>query len=619
MADTSVTDLPLVGDPEDLAANGANLSRYINQLRTEALSMRGQFTGDLETCISLYLYGTENPGQQHVIPKVQGMINSFVERASKTVPGVTVKPVTVKDSGPVVTTTAGEAVNMDANTIAEWLQNIFDVVQQRSRSELFYRDMAFYGKLMGWQDALVDWDPIAKKCVYRVIPLLQWYKDPLCPELSDMAYVGLDWPVDAEWAKRMWPQASAAIDDAATRAIQQAPASGGYSDVFYGQQYARPIVTMSIWWLRNREQAMTPQEAMESGQVMRTPDATYARDGEAVTEDHPNWPRKYVTSQTIQIRSEIVSDEVLDAWDIPVVTNFNVRIPNRPFGQSDAIRVRTIQKDRNTVHASSVKHVQWFQGPTLIMPMSLTDAMPDDFRNQGMKPNKTYKLDDETYRQCKMMGNGKLFEAYDPPPLPPALIHMGQELDAAFEVAGGRPAVSQGNAPTSNSSGALANTLLEAANSTSDFTFLYLEEMWYRTSRLALHYCLTRLSASDLAKIDRTYDLPTTQLLLATAQEMEWEIEIMPTSSKQQHEQQTLLYLEAGLLDLEGARDALGLDHKTIQMRQQAAMEAQAQAQMAQGAVPGAENGEQQQLQGQGPGSQPAPPGAALTGPAAAA
>ncbi len=614
MGDTSVTDLPLVGDPAELQERGASLSRYINQLRTESLSMRGQFTGDLETCIALYLYGTENQTQQHVIPKVQGMINSFVERASKTVPGVTIKPVTVMDAGPMVPKTSGELVEMDGATIAEWLQNIFDVIQQRSRSELFYRDMAFYGKLMGWQDALVDWDPIAKKCVYRVIPLLQWYKDPLCPELADMAYVGLDWPVDAQWAKRMWPQAAAMIDEAATRGIQQAPSSGGYSDVFYGQAYARPIITMSVWWLRNREQAMTPQEAAESGQVLKTPAGSMSLmvDGKAtdVVPGHEEWPTKYVTSQTIQIRNEIVSDEVNDAWDIPVVTNFNIRIPNRPYGQSDAIRVRTLQKDRNTVHESAVKHVQWFKGPTLIAPMSMRDNMPDDFRNVGMRPNKVYWLEDETYRQLKMLGNGKLFETYDPPPLPPALITMGQELDAAFDVAGGRPDVAQGISPTSNSSGALAETLLDSANSTSDFSFLYLEEMWYRTSRLALHYCLTRLSAEDLAKIDRTYDVPTTQLFLATAQEMEWEVEVMPTSSKQQHEAQVRQDLQLGILDMETARDMLNYDHKTIMARQTA---------QATGTVPGAEPSGQQQLQGQNSGSQPAPQGAASKAPAAAA
>ena len=618
MADSSVIDLPWVGDPLDYGA--PFLSSYLNRLRTEALMMRGNFTGDLQTCLNLYLEGAETPGQPHVINKVQGMINSFVQRAIANMPMVTIKPVTVKDGGPVVMTTGQKAVILDSTALSDWMNDNWKALWKKGRGAQFYKAMAFYGKLFGWQNTLLDWDFVEKSWLWYVIPALQWYLDPLNEEIDKANYIGLDWPVDAEWAKRTWaqdrPKLAEAIDQAAARVVKQTPASTGYSDVFVNEVYARPIVTMSIWWIRNREMAMAPDEAMGHG-VVGTPDGEFSMTGDngkpmkvwpasgtgdKRKDEHPNWPRKLVTSYTIQIENQIVVDEELDG-PVPVVANFNVRIPNRPYGQSDCLRVRTLQTDRNSVHASQVKHVGWFKGPTFVMPKSIRSELGEGFRNFGMEPNKTYWMEDLAYQKAMQLSNGKLFQVYEAAAMPPALMDMGHELDTNFDVAGGRPDVSQGNAPTKNSSGVLVESLMSAANSTSDFTFQYLEEMMERTAKIILHYCLTRLSPQDLANLNRTYDLQTTTMILQAVQNMEWDIEITSGSAKYQKEAQVRQDLQAGIIDMQTARELLGYDNDTIEMRrQQMAMNQQAAA----GAVPGAGNGsEGRQLQSPGAASNP--------------
>lgn len=580
MADDTVTDLPMVGEAKDL---DSDLSKYLNNLRVEAVTMRDTFTVDHETCINMYLYGTSTPGIKHTINKTRGMINSFVSRAARQPPVVSIKSVTTKDGGPAVTTKAGEAVILDATTIASYWQNIFDAMWQKSRGDLFYRQMAFYGKLLGWQDALVDWDWIEKKCIFRIIPPLQWYKDPLCEELDDMAYVGLDWPVDAEWAKRTWPQASQAIDDAAERSVRQAPSSSGYSAIYYSQPYARPLVTMSVFWLRNREAPMTADEGIQSGMLQQTPvdvapspdvagqvgipptqRIALMRDGVEVDTKHPDWPRKLVTSQTIQIKNAIVSDEICNGM-IPVASNFNIRIPFRPYGQSDCIGVQPQQEDLNTTNAAIVKHSRWFQGPAAFVLSDVWESLPEESRNTGMRPDKTYILGQAAAEYFK--ATNKVFQTYDPPALPPVLQIVKQQMAADFDTASGYSNVQQGETPTSNASGELANTLLQASYSATDFTLLYLEDMTWRTSKIVLAYCMTRLSIADLMRIDQTYDEPTLNLIIQMSGMMEWDIDVKSGFSKQQKEAQVRADLLAGIIDMETARDMLGYDHKAISLR----------------------------------------------------
>lgn len=618
--DNVFTDLPLVGEPDD----NQMLSTFVNRARTEAATVRNPYADMAGVCINLYLYGQDAyQDSAHVYPKIQPMINRFLETATANIPIVSLESVTKTDGGPTIVTTGGEAKILDAELVSQYFQNIYDVCWKKSRGDRWYRLMAFYGKILGWQDSLTEWDPISKCPKRRIIPALQWYKDPLWEDLDEMAYVGLDWPLDAEEAKRMFPSQAEHIDNVASRSIQYAPGSQGYSSLYTGQNYARPMVTISPFWIRNRKAMMTDIEAIQAGLVeaqqvpvegipneapqdaakvdsTQTPsidgqsgipsdnvppvqpqqrEALYlVATGQEVTVGDANWPQKLVLSETVQIQNKIVSDEICPSWDIPVCTNFNVQIPRIPYGQSDCIRVRTLQNDRNTIHAATVKNATYNSYPSMVWPKSIKDDMPEEMRNMGLQPGMTYFMDDETLKMV-----AAYIKPIAVPDLPSSLVQVAQELDAAFDNAGGQSAVQQGQAPTSNASGELANALLAQGQATTSYSFQYLEEMMYRSAKLDVANILKYMTPQDLIGIDKTYDIMTTELILNTARTLEFDINIEQGGMKAQEDANTRNDFAIGLIDEETALDRLGYDSKVILARKQAALAAQMQSQQLNG------------------------------------
>ena len=505
----------------------------------------------------------------------------------------------------------------------------------------------------------MDPTQLERNSVFTILPALQWYKPYDREEIEDMAYFGFDWPVDAEWAKKRYPQLKDAIAAEARRSVYQAPSSGGYSDIYQGQVYARPIVTMCHFWLRNREVPMTDQEGIGAGILesrpmpMEAPNATpgaaptppadnpmqpatgadgiapdvsgggglpgeqaapanpaptdaifHKESGQQIDESHELWPTKYVTSHTVQIANAIVLDEEWPGWDIPIVTNYNVRVPNRPYGQSECIRVRTIQTDINSVHASTVKHGNWFSGPTSMLPKSIQASLPEGAKNRGMRPNETLWVNDADLKKLlEMFGNRDILGLFTPPPLSPALVQVMDRLESAFDNAGGQSKVKQGISPTANASGELAKTLLDAGQQQDDYAALDLEEMAWRVGNIFLHHILDTWEVADYLKINQTFDPQTVQIIINTARQMEFAIDVDASVAKQQKQQQVRQDFQIGLVDKETARDIAGYDSAQIEQRE---MESQQQALEAQAAVAGAQGSEQSQLQSQGQGQQPA-------------
>ncbi len=639
MADTTFTALPMVGQPD----SDNRLAGFVNSLRIESMPERDNFLGFDASALNYYLYGTNNPGMAHVYNKTKGMINSFVAQAAKYPPVISIKPITIQDGGETVANTAGEPVILNAQNVAAWFQTIFDVVYYtRSRGDKWFQQMCLLTKLFGCQDSLCEYDRTKKACEFRIVPPIQWYKDPTANDIDDMAYMGLDWPVDAEWAKKTYPDIADQIDNIASRSVYQAPSSDGYSSLYLNKMFARPIVTLCIWWLRNRERPMTDQEAIAAGvvearqmpmEVPSVPDDSgtpmgsgdtagnaeavagsepvdvpgaegippqppamrealfSVQTGEEMDGQHPDWPIQKCLSQTIQLGNNIVLDVVCPSWDIPVCSGYNIKIPLRPYGQSACQDTSTQQTDLNTVHGNIIEHSDYFRSPTSVASEAIQEKIPEGMKNRHMTPGTTYWVDAAAAMQVG--GVKSLISTIDPPPLPPALVTVRDQLIQSFDDTGGHPEVSQGMAPTSNASGELAKTLLSASQQNNEYTFLSLHEMVFRNSKTCIDYIIQDFTVADYLAINKNYDPLITQLMMQIikSKAIEFTPDVEGAWDKQQREQQIRQDLALGLIDMETARDKLGYDHKTISMRQQA------QA-MASSAVDGANNGEQEQLNG---------------------
>ncbi len=665
-----MTDLPLIGEPDTANA----LTTAIDRMRVMGVTARGNYVAVHPECINYYLYGNETgDGSPHVVPKIQGMINAAVAQAVRNIPNVCLKVSTEGDGGPQVLTTSGQAVTLDSSAVCDFYQHAVDTVLNRSDFKKFYRKMALYGKIFGWQDAIADENHAEHKLDLKTFPALQWYKPSDVEDIEDMSFFGLDIPVDAEWAKKKYPDLKEKIDTAAQRAVQLAPSAAGYSDIYMSQTWAYPIVTLGIFFIRNREIPMTAQDAIATGDfesrevevpagendaippiggnsagdsVPSGPDsdeggglgdiqspsvdldapteseqpqaiAPTMREGifhkktnQEVSPGHELWPLQYAMSKSIQIVDQVVEDVVWDGVDFPILTNINIRVPMRPFGQSDCIRVRTQQNDINSVNSSIVKHAQWWKGPISLLPQSVQESLPPEFRNIGLQPNKTYWVPNDILKELVELFKGQnILGQYEPPTLPPHLMEIQNYLGAAFDVVGNRPDVSQGNSPTANSSGELAKVLLDASQQQNDFASLGLEDMTLRLGRLTLDYIVRTWTVEDFLRFNKTYDPQTVELIMALEKTMEWEMEVDGATAKQQRAAQVRADYTSvpPLIDQEAALEKLPeYDGPAIMQRMQMAAQQQA---MAQAAVAGATGSDSTQLQSQPPGQQPAPTG----------
>ena len=646
IADATIADLAVVGGtgPNGPFDQFGKLAQFVNTCRSEAMLPRNDHVELHPMCLALYLHGSERSNEPHVYPKIQGMIHAFAELATSTPPNTTLKSGTIMDGGQPIMTTAGESRLLNCNTVVEAYQPIFDNRIQRTRMDTaFFNAVVVQTLIYGWQDCLIDWDELKHLPVPRIIPALQWYKDGTEAELEFSHFVGLDWPIDAQEAKRLYRDVETAIDEHAVRGIYFEAGGAAYSSVFVNQAYARPMITLSHWWLRNHEVALSDQDAIASGLVFSKPvpmendtddldnsesssdtskpfpgvgsgdgpdaggleagaagnpdqsgeeegesadgedslasasplpppprEALFLKEtGEEIDSDHPRWPRKYVIRHCIEIVGKIVLDEVWDG-EIPVASNFNVRIPDRPYGQSECIRVRTIQRDRNTLHTKGIEHAEWQGAPTIIADKALQDESPELAGDQGMRPDKTYYVD----RQAMNVPSIKdCFAIIDPPALPAVILQISQELDKAFDDAGGRPDSLKGNVPTANASGVLAQSLYSAAVGQASFRFKYLSDFWYRVSDRVFYKTL-RIPPKELARINRTYDEQGWAAIQQMGLDMDWDfgIEIAGGQAKAARDQQTRQDFQLGLIDAETACDKLGYDYKQIQQRRQQAM-----------------------------------------------
>lgn len=627
MGDSTFQDLPYVGETDPKTGKydpNGTLALFINTLRTEAINDRNNHTMLHPICESLYLYGTEKPGEPHTFPKIQGMIDTFYALATATDPTATVKLMTHLDGGPIIPSTANEPVIFDGAALSDFIQRQLDYTVDKSRGIVFFQSIVKNSMIYGWQNALIEWDGLKDEPRYRVIPALQWYMQPTEEELANMATLGLDWPIDAQDAKRDYPEVADDIDRAAQRSIYTQPGAAGYSGLYYGFALARPLVTLSVWWIRNRIMPMTDQEAIDGGQVearevpmggqddtavnptAATPpagdsgkpvagdngglpdaagqgggavqpapmrEALFHKDtGEELNADHPQWPHKLVTSQTIQIQGDVVYDGECKEWDFPVVANYNVRIPNQPYGQSECIRVRSPQNDVNQLNKSIMNHTNWFKGPTIIADNRLQERLPTGaVRNLGMKSDTTYWFDS----QGGTLKVSDLITVIKPPELPPALLEVKRDQVGTFNDAGNNPAIQQGNSPTANSSGILAQTLMQASTSTASTKFKYLEEFWWRTCMLIMHNIRERRTAEQMYNIDRTYPVEVIEQIILPfwkSVEISLTVTVAGGQSKAAKEMAVREDFQMQLIDAETACDMLGYDYKQIQQRRSSAM-----------------------------------------------
>lgn len=675
MGDTTVLDLPLIGDPDI----DGRLATFLGIKRTEAASVRAPYINQLDPNLSLYLYGTLFPGQDHVINKVQGTIHAFSVLATKTPPVLTLKVLTVTDGGEVVLTKMGEDAEaqynlqmqvaaqqgqpvqpfqpnpdqqaiLDSSTVTEYMQSILDSKMSDAGQDEWYRDVVRITQINGWAVSQVIWDDILCHPVLEQIPLQQWYIDPTASNPSKWQYVGVDWPMDAQEAKRILKDvegAVEAIDEAAMRTIQQKPGAQGYSNVYQQPTLASPFVTMSIWYFRNHEAKMSLQDGINNGILeIRTeahdedesePNATgggtdagdsggggiggsntdvdrHERDGAqstlldrsgvdmpdkpppsprvfhiarntAIHEGHELWPMQLLTRRVVSVASgaDVVIENSKWKSEIPVVINYNINVPFRPFGQGEPQRLASPQTDTNSIEAALVTNAIQYGAPTVVTDKSAKDELAElSVTTYSQMSGRIFSVD---VQASGAKSAADLFTVIPPPTMPPALLQMAQRLDTVFDDASGYSAAQQGQAPTDNASGKLVDALQTAGMAATEFKLQYLETMMRRTGMICLNLCIDNMEPEDYFAVNRTFSLDVIETkIIPYVKSVKWDVkaDIAGGGARATKEAAVRQDFQLGIIDRETAQEKLQYDVATIKMREQ-------QQQMAAGAVPGAQ------------------------------
>lgn len=158
-------------------------------------------------------------------------------------------------------------VTVNDQLVADTYQAVFDVVWSRSRCDRAIRGNLLWTNVFGWTLWLYQWDHDRKRFEMREMSVKQAYVDPTVADIDDAAYAGVDLVIDANQAKRLYPQVANEIDEYAREGQPSRSNEGsGYGQVFE-TVFRRKIVVLRVFWLRDQPCLYPPQVAVERGLV----------------------------------------------------------------------------------------------------------------------------------------------------------------------------------------------------------------------------------------------------------------------------------------------------------------------------------------------------------------
>jgi hypothetical protein len=306
--------------------------------------------------------------------------------------------------------------------------------------------------------------------------------------------------------------------------------------------------------------------------------------GEELTPAHPDWPTYPCLRQITVIANGVVEDGVCPHYDIPLLHNVNIPIPEKPYGLGEPFRLRLIQKAGSRVVDAMVEYVENFKAPGRIIPQSVMNELPDDIRDEYVKPGQTLVPPDDMYMRL----NGKLSTIIEPPPMPAGLMELHPILQDLLEKLSGHSEVSQGIAPTDAKSGKAIGMLLETNASMISFKSTRTQDVVWRLARLILHNIVHHTTAADVRKIVSKYPPHVLEAIHERARQMDWDVKVVVASGngavKAQKEQQAVMKYQAGLQSRQTTQEQTGVDPRLEQQRQAQEQAEMMKAQLAAGA-----------------------------------
>jgi hypothetical protein len=530
---------------------------------------------------------------------------------------------------------------IDVATVTSVYQDLHDEAWENGKVDLWLKQNLLDNNAQGWSWGLYEWDQQQMCPKLRHLSIHQVYIDPICRDISQAAYAGLDFVLDADEAKRLYPALTADIEEKAATTLNRPDHATYLGSVLEGTTFERKTVTLRIFWLRNQPIPMQVEEAIAAGRILAqqvpdeaaiTPEAItppmgegmmgeaggmMAEEGmmspepaaepmmeqgvgagmmaqptplrtaltlpdtqEEVTQSSPNWPTRPGIRQITLLVDAVVDDRECEFWDIPLVHNVCIPlIGNRPWGIGEPHRLKNLQRGASQILDNGVKYTDAYAHPGAAMPQSVYDATKAVYPDAHIDPTTTMIIPDDTHRQ---FGKDAVVW-YQPPEWAQSNFQVYGELSRNLTEISGNQDILQGISGK-NQSGVAIASLQGQATSLIEFKGLRTGDVAERISNLILWDIQRRMSLEDVAKVVDRYPPNVLAAILERGSSMQWQwsLENLAGSeaAKAQKRAETVEYFKAALLDERTAQERLEIDYRQVAQRKDAQMARQAQAAM---------------------------------------
>jgi hypothetical protein len=477
-------------------------------------------------------------------------------------------------------------------TTAEVYQKIFDVLWARGNVDKWVKQNLLDTNTQGWSFGLYEFDDDAKKPRLRHLTIKQTYIDPICRDVGEAAYAGLDYVLDAAEAKRLYPALSEDIEkQAKTQQVERPENATDLGSIYESTTFERKIVTLRIFWLRNQPIPLTSEEAIGGAliQMRDVPDevaiaaqqeaAQFAQFSEPLSTESPAIEQEQ-GSVDVDIEPEDGGAMPAEPQAMPIqppptpmrqamfageqeVEEGGEGWPQRFGTRQVTILGNIVVDDRECefwdiplLHNVCIplvgsrpygigepwrlKNLQRAASRILHNGVEYTDALahPGCAVPQSVVDATKAQFGDFHARPDEAMAvpddlyikfNGKLVDWYSPPTWPESNVKVLAELKANLTQDSGNQDVMQGSAD-SNMSGRAIAALQGAATSMIEFKSGRTADMVERIARLMLHSIVWRMDLDDLAAIVSKYPRSILEQIQQKGRALEWNVSVAVSS-----------------------------------------------------------------------------------------
>lgn len=512
-------------------------------------------------------------------------------------------------------------IEIGISNITDFYQKIFNVIWQRSNPEAWYYENTLWNNVYGWVTTLYEFDDANKKHIFTNKSLRQVFADPTNSDIDKSAYLILDLDYDAEVAKALHPEWADDIEQYAdpagkiTRPPNTLEMGSQVEDV---ASFNRPMVTLTVAFLRDQPVLMPAEEAVAAGKLNKqsvpTGNWTHQRDADNPDQlniveetrdqlthpttgaevhppghddfDHTQWPTTRATRQiTLIATKSIVLDDTASNYGvdgIPAALNVNIPILGKPYGIGEPFRLSGMQDGRTRIINATVEHAEYFRSPITEIPIEARQELPEEYQDGHAHPGMVVWARGDLLAKCP---NG-IARYLTPPPLPPALMDIDDKLKREINDSNGNMASIQGQAPEQQSqlSGVAIGLIQNGAASMASFKAKKAQQMIARIAKLCFHSILTRMTPADFGQIIKKYPPSVLEYMHGQAQSLEWTVNVTVAAGAgtmlAQKKQEAVSNFKNQLQSRKTTQEVIGVDPSQEDQRMQSEAAEQARIQM---------------------------------------